>query len=633
MIKPFAFSAISLLSYFSLQASPSEVSKYESDELFRKSYEIVKIWGDNLISQQITTEHKALQGGLLCPACNRVHGRCMDAILPLMYLAETSGDTTYTNAAVSLMNWAENNVSTPDGGWLNDINVSDWNGTTVFAALALAEALHHHGELLPDSIRQNWWNRLEKAGEFIYNNDFIFSRRREGWRNMNVNYSASATYALYLLGTHLDRQDFVDKARIIGGDLRAYFTENDYFLFGEGPNIKAKTKNETLPVDLLYNVEESLPNMAFYAKMAEDDSLMMMIEKSMLTHLEFMLPDGAWDNSWGTRSFKWTYWGGRTSDGFMPGYYLLADKHPEILTAISKNVDLMAEATEEGSLYGGMHYLSNGQYPCNHHTFGHAKALAAFLQIYHPDYQGKNIILPREKQKGSKFFKDIRTWTIAHGDWHSTFTGYDSEYKVKGTHPMGGILSMLWNKNRGPVFAAGMNKYTLIEQPNMQADRQKVKMSPTPCIVYQEKGNRYTNLDDLDAVITHKETKEGDLYIVRNKLVDIQQSTPEKGIIEVESTYLFHKKGVTIKARVLNNETDVKLILPVISPNTESFLLNKNEIKIGPQDKQIIIKANTPISISETNENKRIFNFTPGFEFIPVQIDLTNKETKVEIHQ
>lgn len=58
----------------------------------------------------------------------------------------------------------------------------------------------------------------------------------------------------------------------------------------------------------------------------------------MNTHLEFMLPDGAWDNSWGTRSFKWTYWGGRTSDGFMGGYYLMAARHPNIwrpFTAIS----------------------------------------------------------------------------------------------------------------------------------------------------------------------------------------------------------------------------------------------------------------------------------------------------------
>lgn len=61
----------------------------------------------------------------------------------------------------------------------------------------------------------------------------------------------------------------------------------------------------------------------------------------MNTHLEFMLPDGAWDNSWGTRSFKWTYWGGRTSDGFMGGYYAMAEQHPEYLEAIRRNIRLL----------------------------------------------------------------------------------------------------------------------------------------------------------------------------------------------------------------------------------------------------------------------------------------------------
>ena len=60
------------------------------------------------------------------------------------------------------------------------------------------------------------------------------------------------------------------------------------------------------------------------ALMVNDRELLSIVERSMNTHLEFMLPDGAWDNSWGTRSFKWTYWGGRTSDGFMGGYYAMA---------------------------------------------------------------------------------------------------------------------------------------------------------------------------------------------------------------------------------------------------------------------------------------------------------------------
>lgn len=51
--------------------------------------------------------------------------------------------------------------------------------------------------------------------------------------------------------------------------------------------------------------------MVYYALMAKDTDLLTLVDRSMATHLEFMLPDGAWDNSWGTRSFKWTYWGGR----------------------------------------------------------------------------------------------------------------------------------------------------------------------------------------------------------------------------------------------------------------------------------------------------------------------------------
>ena len=33
----------------------------------------------------------------------------------------------------------------------DDVHVSDWNGTTVFASIALYEALHYHGHLLDDS--------------------------------------------------------------------------------------------------------------------------------------------------------------------------------------------------------------------------------------------------------------------------------------------------------------------------------------------------------------------------------------------------------------------------------------------------------------------------------------------------
>ncbi|MGG6496749.1 UNVERIFIED_CONTAM: hypothetical protein NY603_27895, partial [Bacteroidetes bacterium 56_B9] len=87
---------------------------------------------------------------------------------------------------------------------------------------------------------------------------------------------------------------------------------------------------------------------------------------------------------------------------------------------------------------------------------------------------------------GLKYFKDIHTWLISQGPWRATFTGYDAEYKIKGTHPMGGALSMLWHTQAGPVFTATMNQYQLIEAPNMQSNNRKYIMGGTPRIEFMQ---------------------------------------------------------------------------------------------------------------------------------------------------
>lgn len=77
-------------------------------------------------------------------------------------------------------------------------------------------------------------------------------------------------------------------------------------------------------VDLGYNVEETIPSLVGYALVTGDKEALDIMEKTMKVHIEFMLPDGAWDNSWGTRNFKWTYWDSRTSDGCQAGFAALA---------------------------------------------------------------------------------------------------------------------------------------------------------------------------------------------------------------------------------------------------------------------------------------------------------------------
>ena len=619
---------------FSVQAQDNRPHPNDDDASLRAEAEsLLTEWMDTFLTYQSQDPRPALHGSVLCPGCVRVHGRIGDAVLPLMYLADRTKNTRYLSAAKSLMAWMEN-IHRADGAWMNDVNVSDWDGTTVFAAIALYEAVHYHGHLLDDSTRNHWKQQLLEAGEFIMNHPFIYSRNRKGMRNNNVNYSASATYALQAIGEMWNRQDFKDEARTIAKALKErYFTRHDGFLYGEGPNIWTATPNGCFPVDLGYNVEESLPHLAYYARMVQDKELLKLVERSMNTHLEFMLPDGAWDNSWGTRSFKWTYWGGRTSDGFMGGYYAMAAHHPEYVTAIRRNISLLRQATHDGLLHGGMHYRESGMYPCIHHTFGHSKALASFLEVETlPSTTHSFAGLPREQAYGVKHFPDIRTWLIAQGDWRATLTGYDAEYKVKGTHPMGGAMSLLWNRQTGPVFAATMNRYHLIEAPNMQVCYNERQMGGTPRMEMMCEGVAYSNLDDLNTEIAYREENGRHCFQVTTHLVDINQKAPQGKDVPVVINYVYSDKGVSMEIPVCPDSA--YLVLPVIASPQEEVNRQTDEIRIRKGDTYISIDCQSGVlSIAPTNPDGRIFNPVPGFAFLPVLVkpDATHKNIRISL--
>src|SRR5258708_36975976 len=111
--------------------------------------EVLRSWCDGLVAHQLTSiRDPAQHGGILCPACALIHGRCGDAVYPLLHVAHGTGDEKYLRAALLMHDWSERTVSRPDGSWANDVTLSSWKGTTGFHAIALAEALHYHGALL-----------------------------------------------------------------------------------------------------------------------------------------------------------------------------------------------------------------------------------------------------------------------------------------------------------------------------------------------------------------------------------------------------------------------------------------------------------------------------------------------------
>jgi hypothetical protein len=312
--------------------------------------DLLRTWCDRLLELQIDApQDPTRDGALRCPACDFLHGRCHDAAYPLLHLARVTGERRYLDAALRLQRWSDN-VSDPDGAFRNELDAGSWRGITVFAVIALAEALHHHGAVLDPKSR---------------------------------------TRAFTLADQVLDLPRYRDRGRALAHASLAYLTPGG-LLFGEGHPQQGTTRKHCRAVDLGDNVEESLPALALYGLVTQDDEVIGRVVDALRAHL--------------------------------------------------RNLEQLAACTHAGLLHGGPHYDRHGVPPCVHHTFTHAKALATVLDRgAGSEPSAPRVRLPRDEPYGLRRFPEIGTWLASLGEWRATVTEYDWEYQpAGGGHPSGG---------------------------------------------------------------------------------------------------------------------------------------------------------------------------------------------------
>jgi hypothetical protein len=601
--------------------------------------QLLESWCDGLIAHQETTIHDpALRGALLCPACAIIHGRCGDAVYPLLRVAHTTGKAKYLESALLVHEWSEQQVSRADGSWINDVTLSSWQGITVFHAIALAEALHHHGAILDTATRQRWTDRLARAAKFL--DTFITIETG------NINYPVTSSHCFAVCAQVLGDHHYLDRARQMAHASIGYFTPNN-LLFGEGHPQTAITAKKCRPVDLGYNVEESLPSLAQYALLTNDKPVLEKTIAALRAHMEFMLPDGAWDNSWGSRNYKWTWWGSRTSDGCHPAYVLLAEHEPKFREVAYRNLELMSACTHNNLLYGGPHYFEHGDQPCIHHTFTHAKSLATVLDsnvLSTPP--SPRLLIPRdEPYPPLKSFPEIATHLAATGPWRATVTNYDFEYIERvqsggggasgGGHASGGALSLLYHRQLGPILTASMTEYQMIEISNQQVHLDKPHMPLTPRIELTGK-QTYTSLSDFEASTTFLLEQVGAaqeiIFVTQGRLLTASHKPPPTGEAHYRLTYRLTNSAVEIIATVdAASQTPLQFILPIISSSNEAFTQpDPKTIRITKPKGTLTIRTTAPQGLAPIPK-ERTFNLVPGFEAIPVTITMQPGQ-EIQIH-
>ncbi len=581
--------------------------------------DLLHAWCDGLLAHQVSLNDPATLGGFLCPSCVLIHGRCGEAIYPLLRVAHTTGDDRYLRAALEVHEWSERQVSQADGSWINEVTLSSWKGITVFHTIALAEALHHHGSLLDAATRNRWTDRLAAAAKFL-----------DGYITIdtgNINYPVASSLAFTLCGQVLGEHRYFDRGRQMAHAVLEFFSPSG-ILFGEGHPQRQLSPKGCRPVDLGYNVEESLPSLGMYAVLADDTLVLNQVVAAMRTALEFILPDGSWDNSWGTRNYKWSWWGSRTTDGCHPGFIMLAPYEPRFKEAARRNLELMTACTHDGLLYGGPDYFVHGDFPCIHHTFTHAKALATVLDRCGDPLPAARLTLPRDEPYGLRSFPVIDTHLAAVGDWRATVTAYDCTYENTvaanrmGSHVSGGSLAMLFHRHIGPVLTASMTRYEMIEINNQQAYRNAPHMPLTPRIQVEHAGQTYVSDTDYAANLTVQHTEGEAILEAHGRLLTASRESLPGGDVRYTVRYRLEVSSVEIIASVEKSAPPgARLILPVIARSADAVHPpSVYTVNITKPAGKLMIRTSGPAF--ETIPAIRNFNLVPGFESVPLVVPM-----------
>lgn len=546
----------------------------------QRAFNLMKRWCDKLLEFEIHCNNPDVDGGLICPACHVIHGRAADLVYPLATIWAKTGERKYLDFAQRLVDFTERNLIRPDGSYRNDLGNS-WKGTSAFSALALGETLLEFGERLPAELCHRWTTIFERLSDFTlwYFDTFT----------PNINYYAGAAAELALAYRLSGRREYLEKAGKWESYCRQRFDENG-LLYGEIHGVDFVSERGCRGIDIGYNLEESLPLLVRYSVLTDDMQKLEFYKKRILDHLDFLLPDGAIDNSFGTRHNKWTYWGSRTSDGLLEGLAFLLDE-PIFARCADKVLSLWEKCTH-GELLSLPMATEYGEPSCLHHSFSHAKALATLANSPLTPARSDAQMLPTELFNGVKSYQNGNLLTYTSMGFRATFSSIDIAC-YRGSDNGGGSMTLLWHEKTGAICASTMETYLPSEPLNMQYLR---NADSSPCMTPH-------------LVVNGKST-------VLDKSASIKS---DKGVIRASGEgwsvdYSFTADSVEMAVRAKK----AQLVLPIICSKDTYASLEDNRLTVG----RVVVWADKQI-LADTS--RRVFNQVGGFGYIPVTAEIADE--------
>lgn len=163
---------------------------------------------------------------------------------------------------------------------------------------------------------------------------------------------------------------------------------------------------------------------------------------------------------------KSNYWVGKVLACFDENGLLYGEGYPMDANACEKVLTLYETCTHDGLLAMPMAH-EVGEPTCLHHTFAHAKALAALVCAENVTETPKQP-LPCEVTRGIKSYQNGKLLLLSNDSFRATISAIQASYLPEDTANGGGSLNLLYHKQYGVVCAATSAYYIPSELLNQQ---------------------------------------------------------------------------------------------------------------------------------------------------------------------
>jgi len=424
-------------------------------------------------------------GALVCPSTNPqehpLHSRAAEAVYPLAIAYRETGAAKYRDAAIRLADWLITKQQA-SGAWGEEWpNYDGWNGTTSDQLISLAGAWPILQEHLTAAQRQSWDHAMRFAAAHIVRT----------FPAGNVNYQPTGAVALLLAARAVadPPAEWPAKADALMA-IVLNSVNPDGLIVGEGQG-----------VDLGYNLAQSIGYIALYGILKSDAGLRRRAADLLRAHAAFVYPNGSVDNSWGTRSFKWTYESGtKTAPGVYFTFALLADEDPTFAPAGKLCLDyLTAHTMRDGLVLYGAHASGHDSTnpPCLYSTFARAQSLALAI-AYAPAECAP--ATPAQTTDWFRYYPSVKVVVVRTEKIMATVSAYGGIARYgREAVSRGGSLTNLWMEGYGldgQAQASSVTTYQREEKAHMPDEGALLPL--TPRIECTIEGIYYTNLFEAD---------------------------------------------------------------------------------------------------------------------------------------